>query len=44
MQAAAPLALAVVIERLSDPAALARPRRFAVIALACFAAIRRPAA
>ena len=42
MQAAAPLALAVVIERMSDPAALAATAAFAVIALACFAAIRRP--
>ena len=42
MQAAAPLALAVVIERMSDPAALAAAAAFAVIALACFAAIRRP--
>ena len=44
MQAAAPLALAVVIERMSDPAALAGAAAFAVIALACFAAIRRPRA
>jgi formate hydrogenlyase subunit 3/multisubunit Na+/H+ antiporter MnhD subunit len=43
MQAAAPLALAVVIERLSDPAALTSAAVFAVIALACFATIRRPA-
>jgi MFS family permease len=44
MQAAAPLALALVIERTSDPAALACAAAFAMIALACFAAIRRPAA
>jgi MFS family permease len=43
MQAAAPLALAVVIERMSDPAALAGTAVFALIALACFVAIRRPA-
>jgi MFS family permease len=44
MQAAAPLALALVIERTSDPAALACAAAFAMVALACFAAIRRPAA
>ena len=44
MQAAAPLALAFVAERLSDPAALALAAAFTVIALACFAAIRRPGA
>jgi MFS family permease len=43
MQAAAPLALALVIERTSDPAALACAAAFAMIALACFATIRRPA-
>jgi MFS family permease len=42
MQSAAPLVLAFVAERLSDPAALASAAAFAVIALACFAAIRRP--
>ena len=42
MQAAAPLVLAFVAERMSDPAALAAAAAFAVIALACFAAIRRP--
>jgi hypothetical protein len=42
MQSAAPLVLAFVAERMSDPAALASAAAFAVIALACFAAIRRP--
>jgi hypothetical protein len=42
MQSAAPLVLAFVTERMSDPAALASAAAFAVIALACFAAIRRP--
>jgi MFS family permease len=44
MQAAAPLVLAVVAERLSDPAALSFVAALTVIALACFAAIRRPRA
>jgi hypothetical protein len=44
MQAAAPFALAFVIERASDPAALACAAAFAVIALICFASIRRPRA
>lgn len=44
MQAVAPLTLAFVAERSSDPAALACAAAFALIALACFAAIRRPAA
>ena len=44
MQAAAPFTLAFVIERASDPAALACAAAFAVIALMCFAAIRRPRA
>ena len=44
IQAAAPLVLAFVIERASDPAALALATAFAVIALICFALIRRPAA
>ena len=43
MQALAPLVLAVVAERVSDAAALATAFAFAVTALACFAAIRRPA-
>lgn len=41
MQALAPLALALVIERASDPVALAVVAGFALVALACFAAIRR---
>jgi MFS family permease len=43
MQSAAPLVLAFVAERLSDAAALALAALCAAIALACFAAIRRPA-
>lgn len=43
MQAAAPLVLAFLAERISDPAALAFAAALALIALACFAAIRRPA-
>jgi len=42
MQAAAPLVLALVIERFSDPAALALAAAFALVALGCFASIRRP--
>jgi hypothetical protein len=42
MQAAAPFVLAFVAERISDPAALAVTCLFAIIALLCFAAIRRP--
>lgn len=42
MQAIAPLALAFVAERGSDPAALAVVATLALIALACFAALRRP--
>jgi MFS family permease len=42
MQAVAPLALALVIERASDRAALACAAAFALVALACFVAIRRP--
>jgi MFS family permease len=41
MQSAAPLLLAYVIERASDRAALAVTAAFCVIALACFAAVRR---
>jgi hypothetical protein len=44
MQSAAPLLMALVIERASDPVALAFVASFALVALACFAAIRRPAA
>ena len=43
MQAIAPLVLAFVVERGSDPAALALAAAFALVACACFAAIRRPA-
>ncbi len=42
MQSAAPLVLAFVAERLSDAAALALACVFALAALACFVAIRRP--
>jgi MFS family permease len=43
MQSAAPLVTAFVAERTSDAAALTLAACFAVVALACFAAIRRPA-
>ena len=43
IQAAAPLVLAFVIERASDPAALMLVAGFACVALICFVAIRRPA-
>jgi hypothetical protein len=43
MQSAAPLVLAFIAERLSDAAALACVAAFALAALACFLAIRRPA-
>ncbi len=43
MQAAAPLVLAIVIERGSDSFALAVVAGFALIALTCLAMIRRPA-
>lgn len=42
MQAAAPLMMAFVVERLSDPAALALAAAFATAALGCFVLIRRP--
>jgi MFS family permease len=42
MQAAAPLVMALVVEKLSDPMAMALAAIFAAVALACFAAIRRP--
>jgi hypothetical protein len=42
MQAAAPLVMALIIERFSDPAALALAAAFAFAALGCFASIRRP--
>jgi MFS family permease len=44
MQALAPLVLAFVAERASDAAALALAAGFAVVALACFLAIRPPRA
>jgi hypothetical protein len=43
VQSAAPLILAFVIERASDPAALAVAAGFASIALVCFVSLRRPA-
>jgi MFS family permease len=43
MQSAAPLVLAFVAERISDAGALALAAGFAVVALVCFAAMRRPA-
>jgi hypothetical protein len=42
VQSAAPLVLAFVAERASDAAALALVCAFALVALACFVAIRRP--
>lgn len=42
MQAAAPLVMAFVVDRGSDPAALALAAGFAALALTCFVAIRRP--
>ncbi len=43
MQSAAPLVLAFVAERVSDAAVLGLACAFALVALACFIAIRRPA-
>lgn len=43
MQAAAPLVMAFVVERLSDAGALALAAFFAATALVCFIVIRRPA-
>jgi MFS family permease len=43
MQAAAPVAMAFVVDRASDPAALALAAAFAAVALTCFLVIRRPA-
>jgi MFS family permease len=43
VQSAAPLIMAFVIERASDPAALALAAGFASIALVCFVSLRRPA-
>jgi hypothetical protein len=42
MQSVAPLLLAFVVERASDRAALAVTAGFALVALACFALVRRP--
>jgi hypothetical protein len=42
MQSAAPLVMAFVAERFSDRTALALAAGFAIVALSCFAAIRRP--
>jgi MFS family permease len=42
MQAAAPLVMAFVVDRASDPAALALAAGFAAVALTCFIVIRRP--
>ncbi len=42
MQAAAPLAMAFVIDRTSDPMALGLAAGFAAVALICFIVIRRP--
>jgi len=42
MQSAAPLVMAFVVERTSDPAALALAAAFAAVALACFVLIKRP--
>lgn len=44
MQSAAPLVMAFIAERASDATALVFACGFAVIALACLAAVRRPAA
>ena len=42
MQSAAPLVMAFVVERTSDPAALALAAAFAAVALVCFVLIKRP--
>jgi hypothetical protein len=42
VQAAAPIAMALVIERISDPAALALTAGFIAVSLFCFLLIRRP--
>jgi MFS family permease len=42
VQAAAPIAMALVIERVSDPAALALTAGFIMAAFVCFLGIRRP--
>jgi hypothetical protein len=43
MQSMAPLVMAFIAERVSDAAALALAASFALVALACFLAVRRPA-
>jgi len=43
VQAAAPLVMALVLERTSDAVALAMAAAFVAVSLACFAVIRRPA-
>jgi MFS family permease len=42
VQAAAPLVMAFVVDRASDPAALALAASFAAVALTCFVVIHRP--
>jgi hypothetical protein len=42
MQAIAPLVLALVVERVSDAAALAVVAALALLAFCCFVAVRRP--
>jgi MFS family permease len=42
VQSAAPLVMAFVVERTSDPMALALAATFAAVALVCFVVIRRP--
>ncbi|MBX3522823.1 MAG: MFS transporter [Xanthobacteraceae bacterium] len=42
VQASAPIAMALVIERISDPAALAMTAGFIAVAFVCFILIRRP--
>jgi len=43
MQAAAPMVMAFVVDRATDPAALALAASFAAVALVCFLLIKRPA-
>lgn len=42
VQAAAPIAMALVIERVSDPAALALTAGFIIVAFVCFLGVKRP--
>jgi len=44
MQAIAPLALALMVERSGDPTALAVTAAFGIVAMICFVMIKRPAA